>query len=105
MCLKNMCDCVDWKVSSPLELTISDGTFTFSLVGKPTDQSSVYTYIYDPFNATSDRAVDGSINNIFSDGSCTHTLLEENPWWAVDMESLVTVFSVDITNRQDCCRK
>ena len=83
-------------------MTALDGTYIFSLLGKPTAQSSVY--VSGNLNGSSDKAVDGNTDNNYREGSCTHTLLEEeNPWWAVDMEVYVTVFSVNLTNRLDCC--
>ncbi|XP_072051917.1 macrophage mannose receptor 1-like [Amphiura filiformis] len=40
------------------------------LQGKPTSQSSTH----DPTRSTSDKAVDGDTNGVYSSGSCTHTL-------------------------------
>ena len=74
-----------------------------SLLGRPTAQSSTYseeTKTGSTIIGSSDKAVDGSTDTEFQQGSCTHTLPDENiPWWAVDLLGLVTVFSVDLTNR------
>ena len=56
-------------------------------------------------------AVDGNANGNWrywdngavTEGSCTHTVPEFRPWWAVDLGSQKTVFEVQITNRMDCC--
>ena len=68
-------------------------------MGKSTNQSSLY--MEGTNHGTSDKAVDGNTDNQFSQGSCSHTLPDKKkPWWAVDMGSFVTVFSVNLTNRQ-----
>nr|XP_006823544.1 PREDICTED: fucolectin-1-like [Saccoglossus kowalevskii] len=35
--------------------------------------------------------------------SCSHTALEENSWWKVDLGDSYWITEVVITNRQDCC--
>nr|XP_060633183.1 uncharacterized protein LOC132776031 [Anolis sagrei ordinatus] len=61
-------------------------------------QSSTYNPI-----GIARNAIDGSLEGDFSNGSCTHTNNENNPWWIVDLLAEYDVFSVSITNRQDCC--
>lgn len=61
-------------------------------------QSSTYSPI-----AVARNAIDGSTAASFSDGSCTHTDNEINPWWIVDLKAEYRVFWVSITNREDCC--
>jgi hypothetical protein len=48
-------------------------------------------------------AVDGNTDGAFFDGSVTATNSEQNPWWQVDLGTSVTVSSVTIFNRTDCC--
>jgi hypothetical protein len=48
-------------------------------------------------------AVDGNTDGNFSDGSVTHTNLDNNAWWQVDLGSSAAVNSVVIYNRTDCC--
>ena len=48
-------------------------------------------------------AVDGNANGYWWFMSCTHTVEEVRPWWAVDLGSRTTVSEVEITNRKDCC--
>ncbi|KAL0964921.1 hypothetical protein UPYG_G00274480 [Umbra pygmaea] len=47
------------------------------------------------------NAIDGNRNGIWKVGSCTHTELELNPWWRVDLLKTYKVFSVTITNTLD----
>jgi hypothetical protein len=49
------------------------------------------------------RAVDGNTDGNFFNGSVTHTNLETNPWWQVDLGVSAIVNSVAIWNRTDCC--
>ena len=62
-------------------------------IGQPTFQSSIYGY------GEPSRAVDGNKNTAYGGGSCTHTTLEDNPWWAVDLQWSRLVGEVHLTNR------
>lgn len=53
--------------------------------------------------AVAGLAVDGNTNGNWSNGSVTHTNLDTNPWWQVDLGTSVTVTSIAIWNRTDCC--
>jgi hypothetical protein len=48
-------------------------------------------------------AVDGNTDGQFFDGSVTATNLEANPWWQVDLGSPVSIGSIVVWNRTDCC--
>lgn len=48
-------------------------------------------------------AVDGVINGQLERGSTTHTGLQPDPWWQVDLGRSVPIQSVQIWNRTDCC--
>ncbi|XP_077196910.1 uncharacterized protein LOC143838891 [Paroedura picta] len=50
-----------------------------------------------------ENAIDGSTSVNFMRRSCTHTDLELNPWWTVDLKAEFSVSSVSLTNREDCC--
>jgi hypothetical protein len=65
--------------------------------GRPTAQSSI------EFGAGADRAVDGRTDNIFSQGSCTHTRTDVNPWWRVDLGKTMNIQHIEVYNRGDCC--
>ena len=45
------------------------------------------------------RAVDGSRNPVWGDGSCTHTKNHTSPWWMVDLGEMYDIGNVKITNR------
>ncbi|XP_045068618.1 fucolectin-like [Coregonus clupeaformis] len=53
--------------------------------------------------AKADNAIDGNRESDGQKGSCTHTALETNPWWRVDLLDVYRVTAVTITNRGDCC--
>ena len=65
--------------------------------GKPTFQAST------GYSGVSSRAVDGNKDTHYGGGSCTHTKIEVNPWWAVDLQwsGVHVVGQVNITNRGD----
>ena len=48
-------------------------------------------------------ATDGNTNGNFFSGSVTHTNLEANAWWQVDLGASATVNSIVVWNRTDCC--
>ena len=62
---------------------------------KPAIQSSTYD------NKKAVLAVDGNRRTDYDFGSCSHTLKERNPWWAVDMLHEQWVEEVVITNREE----
>ena len=69
-------------------------------LGQPASQKST------AFGGVSSRAVDGNTNSVFSAGSITHTNLDFNPWWFVDLGSPQEIEEVVIWNRletPDCC--
>ncbi|XP_063797024.1 uncharacterized protein LOC134958390 isoform X2 [Pseudophryne corroboree] len=61
-------------------------------------QSSLYNFFGEPRNA-----IDGSLASNYSQIQCSQTAQEMGPWWTVDLKGVFIVFSVAITNRQDCC--
>jgi len=48
-------------------------------------------------------AVDGDTDGNFWDGSVSHTNLDANAWWEVDLGASATINSVVIWNRTDSC--
>jgi len=80
--------------------------------GKPTLQSSTAGEVclhedlcHDKtqnYYGSSGRAVDGNTQNSTSDGSCTHTKVETNPWWRVDLKQMLVVTSVRAWGCGDC---
>ncbi|XP_044150500.1 uncharacterized protein LOC122938780 isoform X3 [Bufo gargarizans] len=65
-----------------------------------TSQSSTY----DKFGA-SENAIDGSPSTIYMSGRCSHTDLDVEPWWMVDLINVYNITKVKITNRGDCCQE
>ena len=63
--------------------------------GKQTNQSSTDQ------GGVSGRGVDGDSTTGFSQGSCTLTTQENNPWWIVDLGQVEPVSEVYIVNRGD----
>nr|XP_055075202.1 fucolectin-like [Misgurnus anguillicaudatus] len=61
-------------------------------------QSSTYNELADAYNA-----VDGNRDSDYMKRSCTHTAIEDNPWWRVDLKRSYSINKVIITNRGDCC--
>ncbi|KAI4889442.1 hypothetical protein NFI96_021255, partial [Prochilodus magdalenae] len=72
-----------------------------ALYGKAT-QSSLVSNPYAPYGHAY-NAIDGNTDPDFFHASCTHTDLQQNPWWRVDLLDEYTVTSITITNRADCC--
>ena len=75
-------------------------------LNRPAFMSSVYstTPAYGGVFSPS-KAVDGNKDPaaIKLDNSCVGTLIEDNPWWAVDLGAAVAVDGVLFTNRADVC--
>jgi len=57
------------------------------------------------FGGISGRAIDVLWKPNYGSGSCTHTALEDNPYWYVDLGRHHVIESVWVHNRADCCRK
>jgi hypothetical protein len=68
-------------------------------LGKFATQSSTLPGYADSANL----AVDGNTDGGFSDGSVTATNADQNAWWQVDLGASVTINSVVVWNRTDCC--
>ena len=53
----------------------------------------------------SSKAVDGDLNgDLKAGGSCMHSGLGPNPWWAADLGKTKTVARMVFVNRADCCQ-
>jgi uncharacterized protein (TIGR03437 family) len=66
-------------------------------LGKPASQSSI------AFGGLPNRANDGNTDGNYYDNSTSHTNLEANAWWQVDLGATSTVNSVAVWGRTDCC--
>ena len=71
---------------------------------RPAFSSGVYIYPEGGPRSPS-KAVDGNkdprSNRV--DGSCFGSGHQDNPWWAVDLGTAVSVIGILFTNRGDCC--
>ncbi|KAM4022007.1 uncharacterized protein ACNLHF_027292 [Anomaloglossus baeobatrachus] len=63
-----------------------------------TSQSSTY----DKFGA-SENAIDNSPSTVYMSGHCSHTDMDVEPWWRVDLLGTYNITKVKIRNRGDCC--
>ena len=84
---------------------INDTTFNVAL-NKPVFCSSVLVEWYGQYNGVPQLANDGSLETNAEAGgesNCYHSVLEDFPWWAVDLGEPMAVYRVDLTNRGDCC--
>ncbi len=64
-------------------------------LGMPTTQSST------AYGGVSSRAVDGNTSGVWSEGSVTHTPEMRNPYWYVELQSVVTIGTINVYNRED----
>ena len=79
-------------------MLLTDMGTSFAHIGFATASSSLPRG--DPNNA-----VDGNLAADFSQGSCTVTEREYEPWWKVYFGQVISGREVVITNRADCCGK
>jgi hypothetical protein len=88
----------------------SNSTFLGFIVSrnKPATQSSPYGWTNQgtviPISAG--NANDGNYDTIWGKTPgkyCSHTRLDINPWWQVDLQDQFNITQVKIWNRQDCC--
>ena len=49
------------------------------------------------------KANDGNRESSYWAGSCQCTLYDVNPWWAVDLGTVIDISKVVMVNRGDCC--
>ncbi|XP_019630625.1 PREDICTED: uncharacterized protein LOC109474706 isoform X18 [Branchiostoma belcheri] len=70
------------------------GSTTNLALNRPATQSST------DFRGAPGRAVDGNRNAIYAKKSCSHTGMERDPWWRVDLGSSQCVDRVVVVKRQ-----
>ncbi|CAI9570431.1 unnamed protein product [Staurois parvus] len=76
---------------------VPDGAPNVALKGV-SSQSSLYNHFGDSRNS-----IGGSLSGDYSKMQCSQTIFELCPWWTVDLKEVHVVFSVGVTNREDCC--
>ncbi|XP_078665730.1 fucolectin-like [Branchiostoma floridae x Branchiostoma belcheri] len=90
-------DCVDYR-DTVRSLKSKEDEINVAL-NKAASQSSLYGPRY-----PAERAVDGNTGtNLFHRRECTHTNLEYQPWWKVDLGDTYVISHVTVINRGDCC--
>jgi hypothetical protein len=82
--------------------TAGDAAYTFDpsldvATGKVATQSST------AFDSPAAHAVDGNTTGSFGAGSLSHTGLDQNAWWQVDLGTTRSLSGVNVWNRSDCC--
>lgn len=55
------------------------------------------------YGAGASRAIDGSTEGNYSNGSVTHTASQAGAWWQVNLSATRRIETVEIWNRTDCC--
>jgi hypothetical protein len=65
--------------------------------GQPATQSST------AYGGSAARAVDGKTNGAFGAGSVTHTGSNRTAWWEVDLGQTISIATIAIWGRTDCC--
>ncbi|XP_078496922.1 pentraxin fusion protein-like isoform X2 [Lissotriton helveticus] len=83
------------EVAHSPELSTTDPNVALS---GTTSQSSTY----DKFGASA-NAIDGSLITNYLKNTCSHTDLDIEPWWMVDLGRVYQISFVVILNRGDCC--
>ncbi|MEZ6086760.1 MAG: DUF1549 domain-containing protein [Pirellulaceae bacterium] len=53
------------------------------------------------YNGPAERAIDGNTNGEFSKNSVTHTAVQSDPWWELDLKSTAPVERIVLWNRTD----
>ena len=69
-------------------------------LNRPAYQSSVYRNFGAHLSNDGSHETDAKRDNI---PRCSASENETNPWWAVDLGHQTEVYSVNFTNRRDCC--
>jgi hypothetical protein len=69
-----------------------------ALKGKATQSS---TWETNEANWGPQKAIDGNTGGVNNQDGITHTLMEANPWWEVDLAQNVTISKVVVWNRTD----
>ena len=56
------------------------------------------------FRGDAERAVDGNVDGSYNNDSVTHTDVEDQAWWQVDLTSVENISHINLYNRtDDCC--
>jgi len=81
--------------SATSTITIGSSASTNLALGRIATESSIV--------APASRAVDGSTDGNYFNGSVSHTGADPNAWWQVDLGASYTITAVQLWNRTECC--
>ncbi|XP_013415647.1 receptor-type tyrosine-protein phosphatase kappa [Lingula anatina] len=80
------------------EVNVRGYTYPYNIAfGKTASQSSFIRH--KGVNWIAKYAIDGNTDTDFDGGSCSHTNVEHNPWWKVDLGGTFSIYSVTLVNR------
>ncbi|KAM4028689.1 uncharacterized protein ACNLHF_024000 [Anomaloglossus baeobatrachus] len=88
------------SVSLTLGCSPAPGAVNLARTGVASQMSD---YPYSTRSGVAKNAIDGNKDTDFNSESCTHTDLEKDPWWRLDLTQSYKISIVVITNRMDCC--
>jgi lysophospholipase L1-like esterase len=78
--------------------------FAVALGGNPDlAQGKIATQSSDAWGAPASRVVDGDSNGIWNNNSVSHSDIQDNTWWQVDLGATSQLGQVNVWNRIDCC--
>jgi hypothetical protein len=81
----------------------TNGMGAFGFLDLAVNKNATQSSTYSPGFTDASNAVDGNTDGVYADGSLTHTLLDPNSWWQVDLGASATISSIVMWNRTDCC--
>ncbi|KAH3702837.1 hypothetical protein DPMN_077863, partial [Dreissena polymorpha] len=95
----------EWKVpkeqstvtSAPSSTAVAPDDRVNLAIGKRAYQSSTHE------RGAATDAVDGCTDGTYNNYCCTHTEIEDGPWWEVDLGGDFPIKEIVVYNRQDCC--
>jgi RHS repeat-associated protein len=84
--------------SNPVSVSVTQPQDAINLaLNKPATQSSIN------WGGAAPRGTDGNTDGDFWHYSVTHTTVENQPWWQVDLLSVSSIQNINVWNRTDCC--
>jgi hypothetical protein len=75
----------------------------FGLIDLAVNKDATQSSTYDPGLTDASNAADGNTDGVYTDGSLSHTNLDANAWWQVDLGASASISSIVVWNRTDCC--
>ncbi len=76
------------------EVQVFSGGNNVALKGAASQSSTDY-------DGPANLAIDGKTSGVFADKSVTHTAMQDNPWWEVDLKSSLPIDRIVVWNRTE----